>query len=259
MKKVINLKPYKNRAFDEAKRIVELLRSKGKKAFIVGGSVRDTLLGKEPEEYDIATSATPEEVCSYFPNTVEVGASFGVIIVLVDGIKFEVATFRREESYSDGRHPDEVKYSAEESEDVLRRDFTINGLLYDPVSEQVIDYVEGTADLEKKVIRTIGHPLKRFTEDKLRMMRAVRFSCRLDYEIDKGTATALKEHAADIKHVSAERIRDELVSIITQKNPGSGLRTLSEYGLLEHILPEVDKMRDVEQPPQFHPEGDVFV
>ena len=259
MKKVIKLKPDNSSLYIEAKKIVELLRSKGKKAFIVGGSVRDTLLGFEPKEYDITTSATPEEVCSYFKNTVEVGASFGVIIVLVDGVKFEVATFRKEESYSDGRHPDEVQYSTEESDDVIRRDFTINGLLYDPEKEQVIDYVDGLADLEKKVIRTIGDPVDRFREDKLRMMRAVRFSCRLDYEIDEPTDKALKEHAEAILEVSTERLRDELIAIITQNNPGKGLMALTNYGLLRHIMPEIEIMKGVEQPPQFHPEGDVFV
>lgn len=259
MKKVIKLKPDNSSLYIEAKKIVELLRSKGKKAFIVGGSVRDTLLGFEPKEYDITTSATPEEVCSYFKNTVEVGASFGVIIVLVDGVKFEVATFRKEKSYSDGRHPDEVQYSTEESDDVIRRDFTINGLLYDPEKEQVIDYVDGLADLEKKVIRTIGDPVDRFREDKLRMMRAVRFSCRLDYEIDEPTDKALKEHAEAIVEVSTERVRDELIAIITQNNPGKGLMALTNYGLLRHIMPEIEIMKGVEQPPQFHPEGDVFV
>ncbi len=259
MKKVINLKPHKSKLYNEARKIVELLRSKGKKAFIVGGSVRDVLLGLEPKEYDITTSATPDEVCSYFKNTVEVGASFGVIIVLAGGQKFEVATFRKEESYSDGRHPDEVEYSAHEAEDVIRRDLTINGLLYDPVSEEVIDYVGGLADLEKKIIRTIGDPAERFSEDKIRMMRAVRFSCRLEYEIDRPTDDALKLKASEIVEVSTERVREELVSIITQNNPGRGLMSLSEYGLLNHILPDVEIMRGVEQPPQFHPEGDVFV
>lgn len=259
MKKVINLKPHKSKIYRHAKNIVELLHSKGEKAFIVGGSVRDTLLGIEPKEYDITTSATPDEVCSYFQNTVEVGASFGVIIVLIDGLKFEVATFRKEENYSDGRHPDKVQYSGEESEDVTRRDFTINGMLYDPISEQVIDYVDGLSDIEKKVVKTIGDPYNRFKEDKLRMMRAIRFSSRLDYEIDKATKNALKQLAKEIVQVSSERIRDELISIITQKNPGKGLSMLSDYGLLKHILPDVEIMKGVAQPPQFHPEGDVFV
>ena len=259
MKKIISFKPHKSKIYKHAKNIVELLRSKGKKAFIVGGSVRDGLLGIEPKEYDITTSATPDEVCSYFQNTVEVGASFGVIIVLIDGIKFEIATFRKEENYSDGRHPDKVQYSREESEDVTRRDFTINGMLYDPIEEQVIDYVEGLSDLEKKVVKTIGDPYSRFNEDKLRMMRAVRFSSRLGYKIDKPTQNALKQLTDQIVQVSAERIRDELVSIITQENPGKGLSMLSDYGLLKHILPDVEIMKGVQQPPQFHPEGDVFV
>jgi poly(A) polymerase len=259
MKKVFSLKPHKSIIYKHAKQIVELLNTKGKKAFIVGGSVRDALLGLEPKEYDITTSATPDEVCSYFQNTVEVGASFGVIIVLIGGIKFEVATFRKEENYSDGRHPDKVQYSGEESEDVLRRDFTINGMLYDPISEEVIDYVGGLSDLEHKIVRTIGDPYYRFNEDKLRMMRAIRFSSRLGYEIDKSAKNALKHLASQIVQVSPERIRDELVSIITQKNPGRGLSMLSDFGLLKHILPDVETMKGVQQPPQFHPEGDVFV
>lgn len=259
MKKIISLKPNNSDIYNHAKQIVELLHSRGKKAFIVGGSVRDAVLGIEPEEYDITTSATPDEVSSYFQNTVQVGASFGVIIVLLDGLKFEVATFRKEEKYSDGRHPDNVEYSTEESEDVLRRDFTINGMLYDPISEQVIDYVGGLDDLGKKIVRTIGDPSNRFNEDKLRMIRAVRFSSRLDYEIDEPTKNALMQLAEQIMQVSAERIRDELISIITQKNPGKGLSMLSDFGLLKHILPEVESMKGVKQPPQFHPEGDVFV
>jgi poly(A) polymerase len=259
MKKVLNIKPFKSDIYLKAKNIVELLRSNGSKAYIVGGAVRDMIMGIEPAEYDICTSAIPGQVISSFPNTVEVGANFGVVLVLIDGIKFEVATFRKEENYTDGRHPDEVIYSSDESEDVIRRDFTINGLLYDPIKEEVIDLIDGQTDLENKIIKTIGDPEIRFDEDKLRMMRAVRFACRLNFQIEKKTSNAIKNLSTDITKVSLERIRDELIYIFTGNNPGNGLKMLSDYGLLNHILPEVERMKDVEQPPQFHPEGDVFV
>jgi poly(A) polymerase len=190
---------------------------------------------------------------------VPIGASFGVILVLVGEYQFEVATFRKDESYSDGRHPDKVTYSSEVEEDVLRRDFTINGMLYDPLQEELLDYTGGMDDIRAGVVRAIGEPYERFSEDKLRMMRAVRFCARYGFEIEKSTYDAIVELAPLITQVSAERIRDELVKIISQDNPGSGLMLLSETGLLRYILPEIEEMRGVEQPPQFHPEGDVFV
>lgn len=258
MKKVIRVKPFLSELFYIAKNVVTQLRDSGHKAYCVGGCTRDMIMNIAPREYDIATSATPEEVTEIFEHTVPVGASFGVILVLVGHYKFEVATFRKEESYSDSRHPDKVTYSMDEEEDVLRRDFTINGMLYDPLKEEAIDYVGGMNDITDEIIRTIGDPYERFQEDKLRLMRAVRFASRYDFELEDETQSALIKHAPEIIKVSEERIRDELVKIISQKNPGAGLALLRESGLLKHMLPEVDEMYGVEQPPEFHPEGDVF-
>jgi poly(A) polymerase len=258
MKKVVEINPFESELFDIAKHLVTQLRNAGHKAFCVGGCTRDMLMKVPPREYDITTSATPDEVSKIFPHTIPVGVSFGVILVLIGHYRFEVATFRKEESYSDSRHPDYVTYSTEEEEDVLRRDFTINGMLYDPVREEAIDYVGGMDDIRDRIIRTIGVPLYRFGEDKLRLMRAVRFASRYGFELERDTHAALKALASAINLVSAERIRDELVKIITQKNPGAGLRLLRESGLLRYILPEVDVMYGVDQPPEFHPEGDVF-
>lgn len=258
MSTVFKLPPFHGEPFETAKGIVEHLRALGHRAFFVGGCVRDMVMGISPKEYDITTSAKPEEIMDIFPNTVPVGASFGVVLVIRNTYKFEVATFRRDESYSDGRHPDRVIYSTDEREDVTRRDFTINGMLYDPITEEVIDYVGGMEDLKRRLIRTIGNPYNRLNEDKLRMMRAVRFGARLGFEIEKDTLLAIEELAHLISQVSAERIRDEILRIITQENPGFGLRLLRETGLLRHVLPEVDQMHGVPQPPEFHPEGDVF-
>lgn len=258
MKKVIKVKPFVSELYDVGKYLLTQLRNLGHRAFFVGGCTRDMLMSVPPKEYDITTSATPEEVSKIFSHTIPVGVSFGVILVLVGHYRFEVATFRRDESYSDGRHPDFVTYSTEEEEDVLRRDFTINGMLYDPIQEEVIDYVGGLDDIRDRVIRTIGVPNERFSEDKLRLMRVVRFASRYSFNLEEKTYEALRELAHGINQVSAERIRDELVKIITQKNPGAGLGLLRESGLLRHILPEVDLMYGVEQPPEFHPEGDVF-
>jgi poly(A) polymerase len=258
MKKVVKVKPFKSELYDVGKYLVTQLRNAGHRAFFVGGCTRDTLMSVPPKEYDVTTSATPEEVSRIFSHTIPVGVSFGVILVLVGHYRFEVATFRKDESYSDGRHPDYVTYSSEEEEDVLRRDFTINGMLYDPIEEQAIDYVGGMDDIRDRTIRTIGVPYERFREDKLRLMRAVRFSSRYGFKLEEKTYEALGELAGGISQVSAERIRDELVKIITQQNPGAGLGVLRESGILRHILPEVDLMYGVEQPPEFHPEGDVF-
>lgn len=254
----IKLNPLHDDLFQVAKDTVGLLRRSGHKAFFVGGCVRDLAMHINPKEYDISTSADPHEVMRIFPNSITVGVNFGVVIVLRDRFKFEVATFRREESYSDGRHPDNVIYSNDETEDVLRRDFTINGMLYDPFSEELIDYTGGLNDIKGQTIKTIGNPSVRFKEDKLRMLRAVRFGAQLDYEIEDTTLGAIKEMASSICHVSAERIRDEILKIITQEHPGNGLRLLREMGLLKYILPDVDRMHGVPQPPNFHPEGDVF-
>lgn len=256
----MHIKPdhYKGPFFNAAKSIVKTLQNRGHRAFFVGGCVRDAILGIHPEEFDITTSATPDEVQQIFEHTVPVGESFGVILVIIDGYKYEVATFRKEWGYKDGRRPSEVSYSSNEKDDVIRRDFTINGFLYDPVKEELYDYVNGLQDLEKGVIETIGDPVERFTEDKLRMIRAVRFSARFEFRIEERTFYAIKSMAEKITEVSAERLRDEIVSIVTQKNPGSGLNMLKQSELLKYILPEVQDMDNVPQPQEFHPEGDVF-
>ena len=211
----------------------------------------------EPQDVDIATSATPEKVQELFAKTIPVGAQFGVVLVLEGDHQFEVATFRSDEAYVDGRRPTSVRYGTPE-EDAQRRDFTINGLFFDPLADQVIDFVGGRADIERKIVRTIGEPRKRFAEDKLRMLRCIRFAASLGFEIEERTLAAVKEMAAQIDVVSAERIRDELIKIFTRPNAGRGLQLLDESGLLAQILPEVVAMKGVEQPPEFHPEGDVF-
>ena len=249
---------FEKKNFAGALEIVGTLVEKGHKAFFVGGCVRDALLGVACDEIDIATSATPEQVQQAFAKTVAVGESFGVVLVIKGDMKFEVATFRRESKYGDGRHPESVDYTKNPEEDVRRRDFTINGMLYDPVSGELYDYVEGLADLERGLVRTIGDPETRFGEDRLRMMRAVRFTSCLGFELDGAALSAIRDAAFGISVVSGERIREELIKILTRRNPGDGLRLLSSCGLLEHFLPEVECMHGVQQPPQFHPEGDVF-
>ncbi|MEM4658872.1 MAG: CCA tRNA nucleotidyltransferase [Candidatus Methanosuratincola sp.] len=258
MERVFKLPPTRSDMYDAAKEVHATLVSRGYRAFMVGGCVRDMVLGETPHEYDIATSATPEEIASLFPRTIPVGASFGVVLVIHKGFKFEVATFRRDEGYSDGRHPDRVSYSPDEREDVRRRDFTINALLYDPVAEQAIDYVGALEDIKEGVIRAIGKPEDRFEEDRLRMLRAVRFSARLGFRIEEGALRAIRQLAPLIATVSRERIRDEIVRIITQKNPGVGLRLMLDLGLLKYLLPDVAGMAGVPQPQEYHPEGDVF-
>ena len=238
--------------------IVRRLRENGHIAYFAGGCVRDTLRGVEPHDFDIATSATPEEVQRLFPKTVPVGAAFGVVLVLEVGHKFEVATFRCDEAYLDGRRPSTVRYGSPE-EDAQRRDFTINGLFLDPVTNQILDFVGGRADLDRKLIRCIGDARQRFTEDKLRLFRCVRFASNLQFEIEPATFTAVCEMAGQINVVSAERIRDELTKIFTRPNAGAGLELLSATGLLPAVLPEVAAMKGVEQPSEFHPEGDVFM
>ena len=249
---------FEKKNFAGALEIIKTLGEKGHEAFFVGGCVRDALLGVACDEIDIATSATPEQVQQAFKKTVAVGESFGVVLVIKGDMKFEVATFRRESRYGDGRHPEGVDYTKSPEEDVQRRDFTINGMLYDPVSGELYDYVEGLGDLERGLVRTIGDPEKRFDEDRLRMMRAVRFTSCLGFELDGAALSAIREAASGISVVSGERIREELVKILTRQNPGGGLSLLSSCGLLEHFLPEVECMHGVQQPPQFHPEGDVF-
>ena len=283
--------------------IVRTLRDRGHEAYLVGGCVRDLQLQREPADYDVATSATPDEVMAIFPKTWAVGAQFGVVLVPVEeevskvadvadvSVKpletsetssehhptkdeadlahmsdaamhhpyVEVATFRSDGIYSDGRHPDAVRFSGQAREDVQRRDFTINGLLYDPIAGQVLDYVGGMADLERGVVRTIGAPERRFAEDKLRMLRAVRFAARFGYRIDPQTFEAIRRLAPEIQQVSKERVREELTKMLTEGRARRAFELLDESGLLHQVLPEIEKMKGVEQPPQFHPEGDVWV
>jgi poly(A) polymerase len=258
---------------DFAKSIVETLRQHGFQAYLVGGCVRDLLLGREPKDYDVATDATPVEVMKIFPETYAVGAQFGVVLVpapesagasdsaetSAKSHAVEVATFRSDIGYSDGRHPDEVRFSKSPQEDVARRDFTINGMLIDPVSGDVLDFVGGREDLKAGIVRTIGEPERRFGEDKLRMLRAVRFAARFEYEIDRATFAAMQELAEQIEVVSRERVRDELTRMLTEGHGRRAFLLLDESGLLAHVLPEISAMKGVEQPAEFHPEGDVFV
>ena len=237
--------------------IVERLRSAGFDAFFVGGCVRDMLLGVEPHDYDIATSANPADVKALFPRVVEVGAQFGVTKVEASGEWFEVAAFRSDTGYTDGRRPDAVAFTDARG-DAQRRDFTINGLLFDPLTNNVIDYVGGQDDIRRRTVRCIGNPAVRFEEDKLRLLRAVRCAARLEYEIEPATLEAIRAKAAEIKQVSAERIGIELLNIVSGAHPDRGLQLLRDTGLLANVLPEIDAMVGVEQPPEFHPEGDVF-
>ena len=240
-----------------AREIAARLRENDYIAYFAGGCVRDMVRGLTPKDYDIATDARPEAVQKLFPRTYAVGAHFGVIIVLENGFQFEVATFRSDEGYIDGRHPSAVRFSSPE-EDAKRRDFTINGMFYDPVAEEVIDFVGGRADIAAKLVRAIGDPAERLAEDRLRMLRAVRFATVLDYKIDNGTWKALVANAPSINQISAERIRDELVRILTSPNRVRGWDLLDSSGLMRVILPEIDAMKGCLQPEQFHPEGDVF-
>jgi poly(A) polymerase len=281
--------------------IVETLRQRGHQAYLVGGCVRDLLLGHEPADYDVATDAKPDEVMRIFPETYTVGVQFGVVLVpipqsaresqnqsashserdshtpregesdrgygLVDEHLLghhhkacvEVATFRCDVGYSDGRHPDEVRFSRDPREDVQRRDFTINGLLLDPLKNEVLDFVGGQQDLKTKIVRAIGDPALRFGEDKLRMLRAVRFTARFEYTIDPVTFAAIKKLAPEIHQVSRERVRDELTRMLTEGHARRAFELLDETGLLHEVLPEIEAMKGVEQPPEFHPEGDVYV
>jgi poly(A) polymerase len=246
-------------AREMANSICDTLRSSGYQALLVGGCVRDLLSGREPADYDVTTDATPEEVMRLFPESVAVGAQFGVILIPRDGLKVEVATFRSDVGYSDGRHPDSVVYSKTAQEDVQRRDFTINGLLMRHDSSEVLDFVGGQADLKARVIRAIGEPNRRFMEDKLRMMRAVRFAARFGFEIEAETFRAIRRHVAEIHQVSPERLREELTKMLTEGAARRALELLDETCLLQQVLPEIAAMKGVEQPPQFHPEGDVWI
>jgi poly(A) polymerase len=263
---------------DFATSIVRTLRQRGFQAYLVGGCVRDLLLGREPKDFDVATNATPQQVMDIFPETYAVGAQFGVVLVpapedVASNIStdvaskshvVEVATFRSDIGYSYGRHPDEVRFTEDPREDVARRDFTINGMLLDPgagegTSGEVLDFVGGRKDLEAGIVRTIGDPDQRFGEDKLRMLRAVRFAARFGYAIEPATFSAIQGLAEQIEVVSRERVRDELSRMLTEGHARRAFVLLDESGLLKHVLPEISTMKGVAQPPEFHPEGDVFV
>src|SRR5271169_3056781 len=252
--------------------IVRELRERGFQAYFAGGCVRDTLLAVVPADYDVATDATPPEVMRIFPETYAVGAQFGVVLVPTpeDTLPaafpsehpnyIEVATFRNDGTYTDGRHPDRVSYSTDAQEDVQRRDFTINGLLMDPLDgNRVLDFVGGRDDLRAGVVRAIGDPERRFAEDRLRMLRAVRFAARFGYTIEAGTYAAIQRLASGIEQVSRERVRDELTKMLTEGHARRAFELLDSTGLLREVLPEVDRTKGVEQPPEFHPEGDVWV
>jgi len=256
-----------------ATNIVRILRDRGHQAYFAGGCVRDLLLGREPADYDVATDATPQKVMEILPQTFAVGAQFGVVLVplpkndsgesaVPPGEKVpvvEVATFRSDVSYTDGRHPDEVRFSRNPEEDVRRRDFTINGLMLDPTTNEVLDFIGGRDDLKAGLIRTVGEPERRFAEDKLRMLRAVRFAARFGYQIDPATMAAVQHLAPQIHQVSRERVREELTKMLTEGRARRAFELLDETGLLQQVLPEISRMKGVEQPPEFHPEGDVFV
>ncbi|HKD81337.1 MAG TPA: CCA tRNA nucleotidyltransferase [Candidatus Angelobacter sp.] len=251
----------------EATRIALALRAQGHSAYLVGGCVRDLLLNRDPADFDVATSATPQQVMQLFPQTYAVGAQFGVVLIPalreVDGARAnfatEVATFRSDGAYSDGRHPDEVRFSKDVRLDLQRRDFTINGLLLDPDTKEILDYVGGQADIQSGTVRTIGEAYHRFAEDKLRMLRAVRFAARFGYTIDARTFSAIRELAPQIHQVSHERVRDEILKMLTEGQARRAFELLDETTLLEQVLPEIKKMQGVAQPPQYHPEGDVWV
>jgi poly(A) polymerase len=243
-----------------AGRICDVLRGAGYQAYLVGGCVRDIVLGRVAKDFDVATDATPDLVQELFPGSVSVGAVYGVILVVdsESGAKVEVATFRTDLGYSDGRRPDAVAFGKTAEEDVRRRDFTINGLLMDPRDGRVLDFVGGQADLNAGIVRAIGDPGERFREDKLRMLRAVRFAARFAYRIEDATFAAARQHAGEVSTVSAERIRDELTRILTEGGARRGFELLEQSCLLEQVLPEAARMRGIEQPPEFHPEGDVW-
>ena len=241
-----------------AERVADKLQEKGFQAYFVGGCVRDLLREAEPKDYDVATDALPEQVLDLFPHSLAVGAQFGVVMVVEGGHRVEVATFRNDGLYSDGRRPDEVSFSSEPREDVLRRDFTVNGLLMNPATGEVLDFVEGKQDIKRGLIRAIGNPERRFEEDRLRMLRAVRFAACLSYEIDPETFAAIRRLSGNIAGVSAERVRDELIRILCGGRARRGFELLDETGLLQEVLPEIAAMKGVEQPPQYHPEGDVW-
>ncbi|MCA9414646.1 MAG: CCA tRNA nucleotidyltransferase [Candidatus Omnitrophica bacterium] len=235
------------------------LQEQGHIAYWAGGAVRDRLLGIPLHDIDVATTAEPTEILSRFKKSVLVGESFGVVRVEHCDHWFEVATFRTDGVYLDGRHPERVTYSKDPKTDAKRRDFTVNALFYDPVADKIHDFVEGRKDLERRLIRCVGDPVQRFREDRLRLLRAIRFAAQIDFEIETETWEAILAEAPNIHEISAERIRDEILRMLVQPRPSRAIRLMSDSGLLKEILPEVEEMKGVEQPPEFHPEGDVFV
>ena len=241
-----------------ARSIVAQLRAAGYQAYLVGGCVRDLLLGRAPKDFDVATDARPDRVSELFERSEQVGAHFGVVLVRENASQVEVATFRSDDSYSDGRRPDAVHFEGDPRQDAMRRDFTINALLLDPDTSQVLDFTGGREDLRRRVVRAIGDPEERFQEDHLRLIRAVRFAARLDFEIEAATMEAIQRLHGLIVKVSPERVRDELARILTEGGARRGFELLDETGLLGDILPEVAAMKGVAQPPEFHPEGDVW-
>jgi poly(A) polymerase len=270
---VLNPECFLSNAQQHAAEIVRTLRERGYRAYFAGGCVRDLLLGREPADYDVATDATPRQVMQIFPQTYAVGEQFGVVLVpgsdRATGVlarqaerskgAVEVATFRSDVGHSDGRHPDQVRFSKDPREDVQRRDFTINGMMLDPVANEVLDFVGGRDDLKAGIVRAIGDPERRFAEDKLRMVRAVRFAARFDYTIDPATMAAVQPLAPQIHQVSCERVREELTKMLTEGRARYAFQLLDTSALLREVLPEIAAMKGVEQPPQYHPEGDVFV
>ncbi|MGO9864335.1 MAG: CCA tRNA nucleotidyltransferase [Terriglobales bacterium] len=261
-------------AKQHATEIVRALRQHGHQAYFAGGCVRDLLLNREPADYDVATDATPRQVMQIFPQTLAVGEQFGVVLVPFQPDEragtgedarrstIEVATFRSDVGYSDGRHPDEIRFSQDPREDVARRDFTINGMMLDPMADsklnEILDFVGGQDDLKAGIIRAIGDPERRFAEDKLRMLRGVRFAARFDFRIDPATLAAIQKLAPTIHQVSCERVREELTKMLTEGSARRAFELLDTTALLPQVLPEIAAMKGVEQPPQFHPEGDVF-
>jgi poly(A) polymerase len=241
-----------------ARAVIAKLRGAGHQAYLVGGSVRDLLLGAKPKDFDVSTDARPERIMDLFPKSGQVGAHFGVVLVRDACSQVEVATFRSDHDYPDGRRPASVHFESDPRQDALRRDFTINGLMMEAATGNVLDYVGGRADLERRVVRAIGDPDARFGEDHLRLLRAIRFAARLGFDIDSATFDAMVRHHALILKVSAERVREELTRILTEGGARRGFELLDASGMLADLLPEVAAMKGVEQPPQFHPEGDVW-
>ena len=241
----------------QAIEIVRRLQTEGFQSFWVGGCVRDQLLGKEPDDYDIATAATPDQIETLFPRTIPVGRPFGVMLVVEGRHRFQVATFREESDYHDGRHPQRVTFSTPRT-DARRRDFTVNGLFYDPIKERLHDWVGGVADLRAKLLRTIGNPVQRFAEDHLRLLRCARFAAQLDFTVAPETFSAVRAEAAKVATVSPERLRDELMKLFRAPHARQGLELLRESGLLPHVCPEIVATIGCEQSPEYHPEGSVF-